>query len=363
MIIWIVWLGLRLRRPDLNWDDYAFFAVLLVCAGAYSFYLENTRRRGKGTVVTLDLSSRAASTGRYRELVDSAAASVGPGPMVAAHVPPAAERGVLAVLVEDVDGSGGGIHLRQRRILRLRASRKPRDFKALGGSRENNLPSSLLPWLRDSIVFAGIYREFQNRQLLRDGEATIGTIVDWIAGRRSSAVAVYQFWTRGGERFEHRSQVRSDKDEYSAPGPVPVFYLPEDPTKSLALCCTALRVRMPERRTRDANAADWNKILAAGQRDDEAKRRVRVGEAADLVVGEADGFSRGDDVCFTTVLLTLALFGARRGGSANPPLQGITSGISNRWRSLRGRREACASATGGAACAAPWLRSGECVRA
>ena len=28
-------------------------------------------------------------------------------------------------------------------------------------------------------------------------------------------------------------------------GPVPVFYLPEDPSRSLALCCTNLRVRIP----------------------------------------------------------------------------------------------------------------------
>ncbi len=52
-----------------------------------------------------------------------------------------------------------------------------------------------------------------------------------------------------------------------------------------------------------------------------------------------------------------------QGRASNPPLQGITSRISNRWRSLRGRREACVTATGGAACAAPWLQSGECVRA
>jgi hypothetical protein len=28
-------------------------------------------------------------------------------------------------------------------------------------------------------------------------------------------------------------------------GPVPVFYFPEDPSRSLALCCTSLRVRIP----------------------------------------------------------------------------------------------------------------------
>lgn len=245
MIFWIVWLGLRLRRPDLNWDDYAFFAVLLVCAGAYSFYLENTRRRGKGTVVTLDLSSRAASTGATEN-----SWTPPPRPSVPAQWSPlmslprprevywpfwskmwtAAE---VAFIFASVGFFAFVLHGSLATL---------RHWAEVG---KNNLPLFIITVAADSIVFAGIYREFQNRQLLRDGEATIGTIVDWIAGRRSSAVAVYQFWTRGGERFEHRSQVRSDKDEYSAPGPVPVFYLPEDPTKSLALCCTALRVRIP----------------------------------------------------------------------------------------------------------------------
>jgi len=39
------------------------------------------------------------------------------------------------------------------------------------------------------------------------------------------------------------------------------------------------------------------------------------------------------------------------------------TGISSRWRRSRGTRAACATATGDAACAAPWLRSGGSARA
>ena len=97
----------------------------------------------------------------------------------------------------------------------------------------------------DLFVVVGIYRDIASRYLLRDGEATIGIIVDWIEHRRSLPIVVYRFWTRSGEHFEHRGPVKSDKEEYSGMGPVPVFYLPEDPSGSLALCCTSLKVRIP----------------------------------------------------------------------------------------------------------------------
>jgi len=93
-------------------------------------------------------------------------------------------------------------------------------------------------WLRNR------FREISSRSLLRDGEVTIGVIADWIS-RGEGKTAVYQFWTRTGERFQHERAVVSDEKTYSEVGYVPVFYSPEDPTKSVALCCTAFRVRVP----------------------------------------------------------------------------------------------------------------------
>jgi hypothetical protein len=88
------------------------------------------------------------------------------------------------------------------------------------------------------------------RELLRDGEATIGYVVDWESGRSGSWLT-YQFWTLTGQRFEHRKRAVGDKDSYSDKGLVPVFYLPQDPSNSIALACTSWRVRIPGEVSRD----------------------------------------------------------------------------------------------------------------
>ena len=248
MILWLVWLGRRFRRPGLsglNWDDYVFFAVLLICAGAYSVYLEYTRRRGKGTVVTLDLSAQRASTAASENSWTPPPRPSVPAqwlPLMSLPRPrevywPIWSKVWTAVEVAFILGSVG--------FFAYVVHGSMATFRRWAAVWKDDLPLFIVTLAADFIVFGGIYGEFQNRQLLRDGEATIGTIVDWIAGRRNNSTAVYQFWTRSGRRFEHRGPVRSNKDEYSAPGSVPVFYLPEDPTSSLALCCTALRVRIP----------------------------------------------------------------------------------------------------------------------
>jgi hypothetical protein len=229
----------------LNWDDYAFFAVVLICAGAYSFYLENTRRKGKGTVVTLDLTPRATSTGA----VDHAWTPP-PRPSVPAQWSPLMSlprpRQVYWPFWSKVGtAAAAAFILGSVGFFAFVVHGSLATFRHWAAVWKDDLPLFVITVAADLIVFVGICREFQNRHLLRDGEATIGGIVDWITGRRSGSTAVYQFWTRSGERFEHRDRVRSDKDEYSATGPVPVFYLPEDPTRSLALCCTVLRVRIP----------------------------------------------------------------------------------------------------------------------
>jgi hypothetical protein len=106
-------------------------------------------------------------------------------------------------------------------------------------------------WLILVSVVASLYstvvsfpRSSKARELLRDGEATIGYVVDWESGRSGSWLT-YQFWTLTGQRFEHRKRAVGDKDSYSDKGLVPVFYLPQDPSNSIALACTSWRVRMP----------------------------------------------------------------------------------------------------------------------
>lgn len=49
--------------------------------------------------------------------------------------------------------------------------------------------------------------------------------------------------------------------------------------------------------------------------------------------------------------------------SSGRPFKPMPQGLSNRWPSLRGRREVCASAKDGVTYAAPWLQSDGCVRA
>ncbi|MGC1201913.1 MAG: hypothetical protein WA879_10220 [Candidatus Acidiferrales bacterium] len=92
-------------------------------------------------------------------------------------------------------------------------------------------------------AFATIRQEMKGRALLRDGEVTIGFPTDIIPGGAGRTV-VYQFWTRSGQRFEDSGPIESSA--LSDTGLVPVFYMPEDPTKNIALCCTKARVRLPQ---------------------------------------------------------------------------------------------------------------------
>jgi hypothetical protein len=79
------------------------------------------------------------------------------------------------------------------------------------------------------------WREATSRKLLRDGEVTIGY---WNEG-------AYEFWTQSGQRFRHDSSLVPSSDAITDVGLVPVFYVPHDPTKSVALCSVYSRVRIP----------------------------------------------------------------------------------------------------------------------
>lgn len=91
-----------------------------------------------------------------------------------------------------------------------------------------------------------LHREFSAQTLLRDGEVTIGYVIDAVRRVGGGANVSYQFWTRLGERFEHQGPLVSRESIYSNKELVPVFYMPENPAKSVALCCVRSRVRVRE---------------------------------------------------------------------------------------------------------------------
>lgn len=84
-------------------------------------------------------------------------------------------------------------------------------------------------------AIAAVRREFAARMILRDGDVAIGY---WNEG-------AYQFWMRAGERFRRVAGITAPEDAVTDSGLVPVFYLPENPVQSIALCSVHARVRIP----------------------------------------------------------------------------------------------------------------------
>lgn len=84
-------------------------------------------------------------------------------------------------------------------------------------------------------MLVSLRRELAAVTILRDGEVTIGY---WNEG-------AYQFWTRAGERFRRVAGITAPEDAVTDSGLVPVFYLPENPVQSIALCSVHARVRIP----------------------------------------------------------------------------------------------------------------------
>ncbi len=80
-------------------------------------------------------------------------------------------------------------------------------------------------------------------EILRDGELTTGILTDWREGRGGASIS-YQFWTDSGQRFERQGKVISKEELAAEEDPLKVFYLPQNPTKSVALACTPLRIRI-----------------------------------------------------------------------------------------------------------------------
>jgi hypothetical protein len=89
----------------------------------------------------------------------------------------------------------------------------------------------------------GVRDWFAAWEVLRDGELTTGILTDWREGRGGASIS-YQYWTDSGQRFERHGKLVSKEELATKEDPLKVFYLPQEPTKSVALCCTSLRVRM-----------------------------------------------------------------------------------------------------------------------
>jgi len=236
IVLWLICVGVWIPGEGKDWQAFAVYAALVGATGAAIWWFRRPVRRGAGAVVTLNLSERSESIKlsamqrlpipeKWELLISLPRPREVPSRFWSKLIPDAAfviwSLGFLVVRGHHVPAAGW-------------TTVSPKDVVLFAGTA-----------ISDFFVVVGMCREIGNRHLLRDGEAALGTIVEW-ADFRGFPLVAYRFWTRAGEQFEHRGTVRSVEPEYSEMGPVPVFYLPEDPTKSLALCCTALRLRIPD---------------------------------------------------------------------------------------------------------------------
>jgi hypothetical protein len=97
----------------------------------------------------------------------------------------------------------------------------------------------LLPYFAS--VGARIKGFLTTRDIMRDGEVTIAYTIN-----QSGSRATYQFWTKTGAVFERRTRVIKRPEFSAGLGLVPVFYMPEDPRKSVALYGTEFSIRLPQ---------------------------------------------------------------------------------------------------------------------
>jgi hypothetical protein len=93
-------------------------------------------------------------------------------------------------------------------------------------------------------TFLMIWRETSSRRLLREGEATIGY---WHEGG-------YQFWSQSGQAFRQASSIVQPSAGPIGIGLIPVFYSPNNPANSVALCSVYSKIRIPAEATFVATA-------------------------------------------------------------------------------------------------------------
>jgi hypothetical protein len=191
----------------------------------------------KSEIITLGLGASSAEerqSGSYRlrppAVPSEWATLVSTRPPREIYVPHRAWHGLLADAFLTVLPMGtflarnGFQHIPLDQLLRLRAD--TRTFW-------------LLSYL--TLVAARAWQYASTREIVRDGEVTVA-----YTSEISKGAIWYQFRTATGDWFERMSPVTSKVGTFEGGELIPVFYIPQDPRKSVALCGTDLRVRLPE---------------------------------------------------------------------------------------------------------------------
>jgi hypothetical protein len=231
-----------LRPPAWAWAFAGFLVVLALLASAWSILSQHFRRGAYAPLNLINLYPRQAplevnpvvprppptprewkhllSMGRPREVYWPRAARLGISCDAAANV-------TFLIFLVLLGRRHGWVFVRHHTF-------DPSELAIL-------IPIAL--WIY--LLPGRILQELRARTLLRDGEVTIGCLITWVSRGQPYRVS-YQFWTQTGERFERDGILMAGYDSSKGTDRIPVFYLPQDPSKSIALCCTASRIRLPE---------------------------------------------------------------------------------------------------------------------
>jgi hypothetical protein len=98
------------------------------------------------------------------------------------------------------------------------------------------------------LIVYSVRRTSFEKEVLRDGVLTTGVLAGWYdkssytrTGYQKYIRIRYYFWTESGQKFEGSGTLIGgfSADDLSInQEPLKVFYLPQDPSKNVALCCT-----------------------------------------------------------------------------------------------------------------------------
>jgi hypothetical protein len=116
-----------------------------------------------------------------------------------------------------------------------------------------NIPVTPVVYLSvfGGLILYAVRRTSFEEEVLRSGVLTTGVLAGWYdkssysrSGYNSYIRIRYYFWTESGQKFEGGGTLVSGlfTDSLSInQEPLKIFYLPQDPSKSVALCCTTIR--------------------------------------------------------------------------------------------------------------------------
>ena len=114
-----------------------------------------------------------------------------------------------------------------------------------------SISNLLVPGVILCVIVLAVWKSRRDDQILRDGVLTPGILIGWYdkssyskSGYHSYIRIRYQFWTDSGQKFEGSGTLSGEPSIESLSiqqEPLKVFYLPQNPGKNVALCCTASR--------------------------------------------------------------------------------------------------------------------------